>query len=188
MSIKNTLQLSDSIGFIKYIGVNIDSSNRGNAASGSQITIQFKMPMCIAYDWFNAIGEIRVDSFSRSNIAPTSDYRIPYNIDNANIYTDSVKASIDAYNMLLHKGVMPEIARGILPQSMYIEFTETGSINGYMTFCEKFKDNILVGMYCKLVYSLIKEVYSSDNNIDNISNVKGVDRKCDDPAEYQWGC
>ncbi len=187
MSINNTLYLSDSIGFVKYISINRDSSNRGNVSSGSQITIQFKMPMCIAYDWFNAIGEIWVDSFSRSNIAPTLDYRIPYNIDNANIYTDSIKTSIDAYNMLLHNGVMPEIARGILPQSMYIEFTETVSINGYLTFCEKFKDNILVGMYCKLVYSLITQMcsFSCDNMI---KGVKETSNKSDNPAEYQWGC
>lgn len=189
MSIKNTWYLSDSIGFVKHMGIVGDGSNRGSAASGPKITIQFKMPMYMTYDWFNAIGEIEFDYFNRSNISPTTDYRVPYIVDNSSIYTNSIKSSTEAYNMLLSKGVMHEIARGVLPQCMYIEFTETGSVKDYMTFCEKFKDNILVGIYCKLIHSLIKDAWpllcnSKAMNVHNIKE-KGMS---DDPAEYQWGC
>jgi thymidylate synthase (FAD) len=39
--------------------------------------------------------------------------------------------TLELYQSLLAKGVAPEIARGILPQSMYTEFIETGSLAAY---------------------------------------------------------
>jgi thymidylate synthase (FAD) len=41
------------------------------------------------------------------------------------------KATVEFYNSLLEKGVAPEIARSVLPQSMYTEFIETGSLAAY---------------------------------------------------------
>ncbi len=39
--------------------------------------------------------------------------------------------TLKLYADLLEKGVAPEIARGVLPQSMYTEFIETGSLAAY---------------------------------------------------------
>jgi thymidylate synthase (FAD) len=39
--------------------------------------------------------------------------------------------SLFFYDSLLKRGVAPEIARSVLPQSMYTEFIETGSLAAY---------------------------------------------------------
>lgn len=44
-------------------------------------------------------------------------------------------AAMDTYKMLLTKGVAPEVARAVLPQSMYTEFIETGSLAAYARIC-----------------------------------------------------
>ena len=51
------------------------------------------------------------------------------------IMNDQVESSLKTYDELLKKGVAPEIARSILPQSMYTEFIETASISGYARLC-----------------------------------------------------
>jgi thymidylate synthase (FAD) len=43
--------------------------------------------------------------------------------------------SLDLYQVLLDHKVAPEIARGVLPQSMYTEFIETGSLYAYARLC-----------------------------------------------------
>jgi thymidylate synthase ThyX len=40
-----------------------------------------------------------------------------------------------AYDDLLKAGVAPEVARAVLPQSMYTEFIETGSLFAYARLC-----------------------------------------------------
>jgi thymidylate synthase (FAD) len=42
-----------------------------------------------------------------------------------------VRESINLYEQLLDQEVAPEIARTVLPQSMYTEFIETGSLAAY---------------------------------------------------------
>ncbi len=44
-------------------------------------------------------------------------------------------AAINTYDELLKKGVAPEIARSVLPQSMYSEFYETGSLAAFARIC-----------------------------------------------------
>jgi thymidylate synthase (FAD) len=39
--------------------------------------------------------------------------------------------TIELYSNLLEKGVAPEVARCVLPQGMYTEFIETGSLAAY---------------------------------------------------------
>jgi thymidylate synthase (FAD) len=48
-----------------------------------------------------------------------------------NLYATSTRISLEAYDELLKLGVAPEIARTVLPQSMYTEFIETGSLAAY---------------------------------------------------------
>jgi thymidylate synthase (FAD) len=48
---------------------------------------------------------------------------------------NQVNSAIDTYNLLLEKGVAPEIARSVLPQSMYTEFIETGSLSAFARIC-----------------------------------------------------
>lgn len=48
---------------------------------------------------------------------------------------DQVKSALRTYDELLKKGVAPEVARSVLPQSMYTEYIETASLFAYARFC-----------------------------------------------------
>jgi len=48
---------------------------------------------------------------------------------------DQVRSSIKTYENLLSIGVAPEVARSILPQSMYSLVYETGSLSAYARIC-----------------------------------------------------
>jgi len=48
----------------------------------------------------------------------------------------SMSVAVSAYNALLSSGVAPEVARTVLPQSMYTEFIETASLYAYARLCK----------------------------------------------------
>ena len=52
-----------------------------------------------------------------------------------NVIKENIIGTIELYESLLAKGVAPEIARTILPQSMYTEFMETGSLAAMARIC-----------------------------------------------------
>jgi len=43
---------------------------------------------------------------------------------------------LHTYQTLLQRGVAPEVARSVLPQSMFSEFFETGSLAAYARICK----------------------------------------------------
>ena len=45
------------------------------------------------------------------------------------MYSDAVRHATDSYNAMINKGVAPEQARAVLPQAMYTEWVETGSLS-----------------------------------------------------------
>jgi thymidylate synthase (FAD) len=51
------------------------------------------------------------------------------------VIAEQTNAALKAYNDLLASGVAPEVARGILPQSMYTEFIESGSLAAFSRLC-----------------------------------------------------
>lgn len=51
------------------------------------------------------------------------------------VIAEHVRGTVELYEVLLAKGVAPEIARCILPQSMYTEFIETGSLAAMARIC-----------------------------------------------------
>ena len=51
------------------------------------------------------------------------------------ILSTQTQSALQTYHDLLAKGVAPELARTVLPQSMYTEFVETASIAGYARLC-----------------------------------------------------
>jgi len=53
------------------------------------------------------------------------------NADATEIYHTSMHLSLNFYQELLNKGVAPEQARAVLPQSTYTEFVWTGSLYAY---------------------------------------------------------
>ena len=123
-----------------------------------QIRFRLKMPIFVAREWFrhtigfarNEVSRRYVDSDvecyipsaemirerdankkqgSKSTAIPNSEYVKEY-------ITDATNAAVDTYNKLLSENVAPEVARMILPQSMYTEFIETGSLFAYARLCK----------------------------------------------------
>ena len=118
-----------------------------------QIQFRIRMPIFVAREWYrHQIGFSR-NEVSRRYVSDTPEFWIPTaeevrekdanmkqgsketSVKNAHvcvdIMTSVVSNSLKNYKFLLEEGVAPEIARTILPQSMYTEFIETGSLAAY---------------------------------------------------------
>ena len=122
-----------------------------------QIRFRIKMPIFVAREWFrhqigfarNEVSRRYVDSPPECYIpkkehlrerdsnkkqgskdTPVANSEYVYELLN-----DATNAAMDTYTQMLQNGVAPEIARMILPQSMYTEFIETGSLAAYARLC-----------------------------------------------------
>lgn len=118
-----------------------------------QARFRIKMPIFVAREWFrHQIGLAR-NEVSRRYVDSEPELWYPSEvglrardpklkqgskeepISDAKTVLDTIKThgeqTLALYNELLQKGVAPEIARGVLPQSMYTEFIETGSLAAY---------------------------------------------------------
>jgi thymidylate synthase (FAD) len=83
--------------------------------------------------WVPAPEEIRErdpKAKQGSKLTPVSDSEGAWNLMN-----EHTKSAIKTYEELLSKGVAPEIARTVLPQSMYSLFIETGSLSAFARIC-----------------------------------------------------
>jgi thymidylate synthase (FAD) len=136
-------------GLIRYLA----KHNHVSPFFHPQIRLRVKMPIFVAREWFrhtigfarNEVSRRYVDSLpeiwvpgpeglrardpklkqgSKEEAAP----------DAATLVAEiqhAAKESLDLYNSLLARQVAPEIARTVLPQGMYTEFIETGSLAAY---------------------------------------------------------
>ena len=118
-----------------------------------QIQFRIRMPIFVAREWYrHQIGFAR-NEVSRRYVSDipecwdpsTDDFRakdekvkqgskdepVYFAVNAKNIYDTSTRISLEAYDELLKLGVAPEVARTVLPQSMYTEFIETGSLAAY---------------------------------------------------------
>ena len=118
-----------------------------------QIQFRLKMPIFVAREWYrHTIGFSR-NEVSRRYVSDAPECWIPgidqfrerdpkakqgsreNEVESANeahaIFYESVRQATDAYEALLKMNVAPEIARCVLPQSMYTEFIETASLAAY---------------------------------------------------------
>lgn len=122
-----------------------------------QIHMRIKMPIFVAREWFrhqigfarNEVSRRYVDSPPECYIPAAHDIRArdpklkqgskSEPVDKADfaesILMDTTSNAMNAYNDLLKAGVAPEVARMVLPQSMYTEFVETGSLAAYARLC-----------------------------------------------------
>ena len=120
-----------------------------------QVRLRIKMPIYVAREWFrHTIGFAR-NEVSRRYVDSEPEIFLPSELrardervkqgskaesiaDNDSV-VELIKsfqtASLETYNTLLEKGVAPEVARGVLPQNMYTEFVETGSLCAYARLC-----------------------------------------------------
>lgn len=120
-----------------------------------QIRFRLKMPIYVAREWFRhtvgfsrnevsrryvddkpecflptVLRERDVDKKQGSKSTPIRDNQLTV------LEIDEFQTlAMEFYQSLLDKKVAPEIARGVLPQSMYTEFIETGSLAAYARLC-----------------------------------------------------
>jgi thymidylate synthase (FAD) len=122
-----------------------------------QIRFRIKMPIFVAREWFrHQIGFARNEVSRRYVDAPPECYipepdairardpklkqgskSEPVEQSHAayEMISCATEMAMTEYKSLLEIGVAPEVARMVLPQSMYTEFIETGSLAAYARLC-----------------------------------------------------
>jgi thymidylate synthase (FAD) len=121
-----------------------------------QLRFRLKMPIFVAREWFrhtigfarNEVSRRYVDSEPEmwvptewrerdQNVKQGSkDTVVANNEEICGLYERAVETATNTYKSLLESKVAPEMARAILPQSMYTEFIETGSLAAYARLCK----------------------------------------------------
>jgi len=122
-----------------------------------QVRLRLKMPIYVAREWFRHTVGFARNEVSRRYVDTTPEYYMPQRGDlrerdsnkkqgskdtpvgGEGLWRACIKKNCDEtlelYEELLQNKVAPEVARGILPQSMYTEFIETGSLYAYARLC-----------------------------------------------------
>jgi thymidylate synthase (FAD) len=115
-----------------------------------QLRFRLKMPIFVAREWYrHQIGFAR-NEVSRRYVDSTPECWVPefrerdpkikqgskettvVSSETLKVVVEThIKNTLSLYEHLLEQNVAPEIARTILPQSMYTEFIETGSLAAY---------------------------------------------------------
>lgn len=123
--------------------------------SHPQVTLRIKMPIFIARQWFKHMVGFTRNEVSRRYVDDTPEFYIPNewrcraeNVKQGSSdeihpvshimskdFTMLVQGAKELYEELLDANVAPEQARMVLPQSMYTEFVETGSLAAYARLC-----------------------------------------------------
>lgn len=121
-----------------------------------QIRFRLKMPIFIAREWFRHTIGLARNEVSRRYVDTDPECWTPDGLrardprakqgskaenisDNDAVmaeFNTFQRQAMDFYKSLLERGVAPEVARGVLPQSMYTEFIETGSLSAYARICQ----------------------------------------------------
>lgn len=121
-----------------------------------QVRFRIKMPIFVAREWYrHQIGFAR-NEVSRRYVDFKAEVYAPKELrardpklkqgskaesveDNDSVAVEMAKAldsAVESYETLLLSNVAPEVARMVLPQSMYTEFIETGSLAAYARLCQ----------------------------------------------------
>ena len=120
-----------------------------------QARFRIKIPIYVAREWFRHTVGFARNEVSRRYVDEVPECFLPTMLRERDTNKkqgskatpiegqDAVLAEIDAfqksavafYQSLLANNVAPEVARGVLPQSMYTEFIETGSLAAYARLC-----------------------------------------------------
>ena len=118
-----------------------------------QVRLRIKMPIFLAREWFRHTVGFARNEVSRRYVDTPPELWCPLAdslrerdpnlkqgskdgpVSNADVIVSTIQAHNEAtlrlYTSLLENGVAPEIARSVLPQGMYTEFIETGSLAAY---------------------------------------------------------
>lgn len=138
-------------GLIKYLATHEHTSPFFHP----QLRFRLKMPIFVAREWFRHTVGFSRNEVSRRYVDDKPELWIPStfrerdqnikqgskateirNVDSVrDLYIATADATLKTYDAMLESGVAPEIARSILPQGMYTEFIETGSLAAYARMC-----------------------------------------------------
>jgi len=147
-----------------------------------QLRFRIKMPIYVAREWYrHTIGFARNEVSRRYVDTPPECYNpqdirardtnlkqgskltnVENNIEIALKIKDIQDKVLCEYEELLSLNVAPEVARGILPQSMYTEFIETASLAAYARLCKLRLDPHAqkeIQEYAKVLSELIEEKF-----------------------------
>jgi thymidylate synthase (FAD) len=147
-----------------------------------QLRFRLKMPIFVAREWFrhtigfarNEVSRRYVDSEPEVWIPTDMRARDPnlkqgskaenveVNEAACEVYKKATDAAVYAYNSLLEAGVAPEMARGVLPLSLYTEFIETGSLAAYARLCGLRLDPSAqkeIQDFAKAIHDLVKDKF-----------------------------
>ena len=132
--------------------------NHWTPFSHPQIQLRIKMPIFIARQWFKHMVGFTRNEVSRRYVSDEPQLYVPKDwrkkADNVKQGSSDelvndvpsfdgyggwctgypevlMELCVEQYNLMLKAGVCPEQARMVLPQSMYTEFIETGSLAAY---------------------------------------------------------
>jgi len=121
-----------------------------------QLRFRIKMPIFVAREWFRHTVGFARNEISRRYVDSVPELWFPTEfrerdpnlkqgsketpIENEDmvkeIYQQAMHDSLKTYDNLLAQKVAPEIARAVLPLSLYTEFIETGSLAAYARLCK----------------------------------------------------
>lgn len=147
-----------------------------------QLRFRIKMPIFVAREWFRHTVGFSRNEVSRRYVDFKPEVWIPtefrerdpnlkqgskqeivaVNETICELYNKAMIDSLSAYNSLLEANVAPEMARAVLPQSMYTEFIETGSLAAYARLCGLRLDPSAqkeIQDYANAVHNLIKDKF-----------------------------
>jgi thymidylate synthase (FAD) len=124
-----------------------------------QVRFRLRMPIFLAREWFRHTVGFARNEVSRRYVDTPPQCWLPRVADGLRMRDPRLKqgskqdevhprsaelvgrmaaaagAAVALYEELLDQGVAPELARTVLPQSMYTEFIETGSLAAYARLC-----------------------------------------------------
>lgn len=150
--------------------------------SQPQVQLRIKMPIFIARQWYkHQVGFTR-NEVSRRYVSYEPEFYVPTEwrkradsvkqgssdevvhgndvfCQTAESYTNQIKR---VYTGMIENNICPEQARMILPQSMYTEFVETGSLAAYARLCKLRLDSHAqreIQWYAESVEKLIEPLF-----------------------------
>jgi thymidylate synthase (FAD) len=149
-----------------------------------QIRLRIKMPIFVSREYFrhciglsrNEVSRRYVDTPPQCWVPKADDIRerdpklkqgskstpVAESDKIYNMILEQTESALTTYHTLLSSGVAPELARTILPQSMYTEFIETGSLAAYARICNLRLDPTAqkeIRDYAFAIDSIMKELF-----------------------------
>lgn len=156
--------------------------NHWTPFSHPQVQLRIKMPIFIARQWFKHMVGFTRNEVSRRYVSDEPELYIPSDWRKkaesvkqgssdelvqqltflGRTVGDVMRIAKYTYLDMLEAGVCPEQARMVLPQSMYTEFIETGSLAAYARLCKLRLDPHAqkeIQWYAQAVHDLIQPLF-----------------------------